>query len=274
MHKKNFVVAVKVGGKVLRESSDRVELPFGSEYSVMLKNLDTVKIQAQISIDGKQATDWLVIDSGKDVNVERFMQGNLNQGNRFKFIERTERIEQHRGIDAEDGLVRIEFKREKVYQSPQIVHHYNHYSRPWWTYEPIILPRPIFYGTVTCSNSLSQHDSSTTNMTRSAVGGSVSVGALQKLYNGPISCNMMEAAQNEAGITVNGSISNQKFITVSDFECEPSEAIVLHLVGKTGNAPVKIVKTTDIKPVCNTCGKKNKAISKFCSECGTSLEKV
>src|ERR1700676_1587045 len=103
-YRKNFVCAIKVNGKVLRESSDRVELPFGSEYGVLLKNLDSVRMQARISIDGKEATGWLIIGPNQSIDVERFVE-DLDRGNRFKFIERTERIEEHRGIKAEDGLV-------------------------------------------------------------------------------------------------------------------------------------------------------------------------
>jgi hypothetical protein len=138
MHKKNFVTAIKVDGKVLRESSDRVELPFGSEYSVMLKNLDTVRMQAQISIDGQDASGWLVIEPGKSVDVERFYRQNRERGNRFKFIERTQRIEDHRGVSAEDGLVRVEFRREKVYDPPQIVEHHTYHHHTW----PYVSPRP------------------------------------------------------------------------------------------------------------------------------------
>src|SRR5579863_1787511 len=118
-YKKSFVAAIKVNGQILRESSDRVELPFGSEYSVLLKNLDSVRMQARITIDGTDATGWLVIEPGRDIDVERFVK-DLNKGNRFKFIERTERIEQHRGIKVEDGLVRVEFRREKIYEAPKV----------------------------------------------------------------------------------------------------------------------------------------------------------
>jgi hypothetical protein len=138
MHKKNFVAAIKVDGKILRESSDRVELPFGSEYSVLLKNLDTVRMQAKIDIDGQDATSWLVIEPGQSIAVERFYRGNRDQGNRFKFIERTERIEEHRGIQAEDGLVRVEFKREKVYEPSKIVEHHTYHHWPYYSSLPYI----------------------------------------------------------------------------------------------------------------------------------------
>jgi hypothetical protein len=165
-YKKNFVCAIKVDGKVLRESSDQVELPFGAEYSVLLKNLDSVRMQARISVDGKDATGWLVIAPGQSVDVERFVE-NLDQGNRFKFIERSEAVEAHRGIKAEDGLVRVEFKREKIYPITYT------YSYPYYTYiHPLYVP---FQGQITCNsvNVSGNVSSQSGDVTRSASGGQI-----------------------------------------------------------------------------------------------------
>src|SRR5579864_7262156 len=98
-HKRNFVIAIKVGGKVLRESGSEVELPFGSEYSLLMKNLDTVRVQAKVEIDGDDVSGWLVLQPNSSLELERFIRnGNLERGNRFKFIERTEAVEAGRGI--------------------------------------------------------------------------------------------------------------------------------------------------------------------------------
>jgi hypothetical protein len=105
-HKRNFVIAIKVGGKVLRENADEVQLPFGSEYSVLLKNTNSVRAMAQISIDGVIAGPWYILGPNSSVEIERFNNsGNNERGNKFKFIERTEAVEEHRGIKIEDGLV-------------------------------------------------------------------------------------------------------------------------------------------------------------------------
>lgn len=293
MHKKNFVAAIKVDGKVLRESSDRVQLPFGSEYSVLLKNLDTVRMQAQISIDGQDASGWLVVDPEASIDVERFYRQNRDRGNRFKFIERTDRIEEYRGVGAEDGLVRVEFRREKVYENPQIVEHhtYHHHSYPY------LYPRTYPYYTINnaggaqgslvskfgilgASSSGLSKQATSGSTTRSSGPSGQSVRAMNMMtasesYSGPISANVQQTQQqNDAGITVDGSISNQRFISVAGFECEASEVIVLHLIGKKAGASVKVAKTTQAKLECSTCGKKNKSNAKFCLECGTSLEKV
>src|SRR6185503_8982520 len=100
---------------ILRESDSSVSLPFGCEYSILVKNLNSVRAQIAVSIDGKDAVGRMVIAPNSSIELERFVQnGNLEAGNRFRFIERTAGIEKHRGIGADDGLIRIEGWREKV----------------------------------------------------------------------------------------------------------------------------------------------------------------
>lgn len=270
MYKKNLVVAVKVNGQVLRESSDRVELPFGSEYSILLKNLDTVRVQAKISIDGQDASGWLVVNPNDSMEVERFVK-NLDRGNRFKFIERTDKIESHRGVKAEDGLIRVEFKREKVYETPKVVEHhtYHHhdydYTWPYWKYNYRTWPYYEPFVTYTSTSGL--------GATQCSV--NTSCGQLKaQSFNLMRSSANMDIVEQEAGITVPGSVSEQKFVSVSDFATEKSEVIVLHLVGKVGGTQIKTAKTVRTKLSCETCGKKNKSNVKFCAECGTSLERV
>jgi hypothetical protein len=286
MHKKNFVAAIKVGGKVLRESSDRVELPFGSEYSILLKNLDTVRMQAKISIDGTEATGWLVLGPNSSMEVERFVK-DLDRGNRFKFIERTEKIENHRGVQAEDGLIRVEFKREKVYEAPKITehhtyhHHYNDYYYPWnrW-YGP-------YYNTITTSwrqGGIIDADESVNNsfqFTKSLSGSQSQSRSMMAQNSQTVSQSMGNSGGivsacnfNDAGITVPGSLSDQRFVTVSGFETEASEVIVLHLIGRKGTAVIPVARTVAQRPTCETCGKRNLPTAKYCIECGTSLERV
>ena len=113
MYNNKLAIALKARGKVLREFKDTVYVPFGTEYSILIKNLNTVKVAVTVSIDGTDATEGcrLIIDPNKEMDLTRFIKnGNLNTGNRFKFIERTSSIEDHRGIKVDDGLIRIEFE--------------------------------------------------------------------------------------------------------------------------------------------------------------------
>lgn len=298
MYKKNFVAAIKVGGKVLRESNDRVELPFGSEYSILLKNLDSVRVRASIQIDGSDAVEGLVIQPNSEIEIERFLRstGSLDQGNRFKFIERTAKIEDHRGIKADDGLVRVEFEREKVFNPPiQVVHHtytYPYVPPTWintsgsnsltdmWKYSST--SGPGFQGQMTNSSAPSPR----TMLARSRRGGytgqtvhadydaePISASVVNEVLSAPFNYKF-NPEPNEAGITVEGSVSSQKFVPVQGFECETPDVVVLHLIGRKQGTPIQVAKTVRAKVACTTCGTKNKSSVKFCKECGTSLEKV
>ena len=114
MYSNNLAAAIIVGGKVLREFGDTVYLPFGSEYKIRIKNLNSVRAKVSIEIDGQCVTDGsLVVDAFGTTDLERFIRnGNLDRGHRFKFIERSEKIEQYRGIGAEDGIVSIRYEFE------------------------------------------------------------------------------------------------------------------------------------------------------------------
>ena len=116
MYTNRFVCSVKVNGKILREQSSLVTLPFGSEYTILLKNLNSRRAMVKVSVDGQDATEGtrLIIAPNATLELERFIKnGNFSRGNRFKFIERTAGIEAHRGIKADDGLIRCEFWSEK-----------------------------------------------------------------------------------------------------------------------------------------------------------------
>lgn len=161
-YSKGFIACVKVNGKVLREDADIVTLPFGAEYSVLLKNLTSVRAQVKVSVDGTDATEgtWLIVPANGELELERYIRnGNFDKGNRFKFIERTGQIEANKGIGASDGLIRVEYKSEvvqKVVDQTIIRRHYHdeyfYYPRPYiWSY-----PRPYYPWsgdyTITCNN--------------------------------------------------------------------------------------------------------------------------
>lgn len=116
MYANKIVVAIKSHGKTLREVGETTYLPFGSEYSILIKNLNTVRASVKIFVDGVDASESVtfVVPASGQIEIERFVRaGNLNQGNKFKFIERTSKIENHRGVNAEDGLIRVEYQFEQ-----------------------------------------------------------------------------------------------------------------------------------------------------------------
>ena len=270
MYNSKLVASIKANGKVLREFKDTVYVPFGSEYSILLKNLNTVRALINIYIDGDNIVPGgLVLSAGQEIDLERAIRnGNMNEGNKFKFIERTGKIEDHRGVKLEDGLIRVEFQFEKIFKRQDGIQWSNTMWQPTSAdsyYGSVIrstttasTPKSMS-GTVACSDM----SYSATSM---AVGSAtLSVSAATQSFNA--------APQTETGITVAGSKSEQKFVTVSNFTCEPEKHnIILKMLGETpDNEAIRKPITVKAKPKCVTCGKQNKATAKFCSECGTAL---
>jgi hypothetical protein len=294
MYESKLVASLKANGKILREFKDTVYIPFGSEYSFLLKNLNTTRALVNVFIDGEDMTPGgLVLNAGQEVDLERSIKGgNLTEGNRFKFIERTSAIEDGpRGVKLEDGLVRIEFQFEKP---------------PMRVSE---LPRNIFndinFGSLSGSIGTSdnfRYTGSRDTYTNASYNVNGMMRSVDFSKNGEVTAqaasasidkycadngiiNKMDAhdgmatmdsyvPKNDVGITVPGSKSTQKFQTtyMNALESE-KHTIVLKLLGETeDNKPVLKPVTTKHKPKCVTCGKQNKATAKFCTECGTALE--
>lgn len=279
MYANKFAVAVKVAGKVLREQKDTVRIPFGSEYSVLLKNLNTVKALVDVYIDGTNAVPGgLVIPAGQEIDLERWIKNNnLAEGNKFKFIERTGVVEDHRGVGIEDGVVRIEYKFEKVYQRQD---GWSYLNQPIWqvnnsTYNTAISGSVDAIGKTSgiSGSSLDAYGSVTScSLPTSALRAQVTYQSVS-LNNISLTKGIAEP-MNDAGITVAGSKSEQKFNTANWFATEnETHSIVLKLIGKTkDNEPVTEAVTVKHKPKCTTCGKLNRANAKFCNQCGTALE--
>lgn len=273
MYNNKFVATVKSGGKVLREVGDTVYLPFGCEYSVLLKNLNTVRAEARITIDGEDVLggNSIIVNPASDLELERYLK-DLDKGNRFKFIERTASVEEHRGVGATDGLIRIEWQYERV--QPVYTPRIDPWHNTSWTNN--------ISGSYNVNGALRSVDYSkgeNTRMTASIATSnqlqSMGISATSaSLHDGAATMDWMNL-QSEVGITVPGSISSQKFRTVQAFPLEAQKhVIVLQLKGETEDNKVVAPVTVKHKPKCVTCGKVNKATSKFCTNCGTSLELV
>ena len=270
MYNQKLVASLKANGKILREFKDQVYIPFSCEYSILIKNLNTVRAIVNVFIDGENQTpNGLVIRAGQEVDLERSIKNNnLHEGNKFKFIERTGSVEKHRGVKLEDGIVRIEYQFEKImppiawpaYEKPAPYYR----EKDWWstTYGSsgqILRSAVTGIGGSTTSAQMMNVSTSSATSTYGTTKGTFS--DTSKLF------------QNDAGITVAGSKSDQKFGVTPWFPTETEKhTIVLKLLGETAdNRPVERPITVKSKPKCVTCGKQNKAKSSFCTECGTAL---
>ncbi len=256
MYNNNFVLAIKVDGKVLREFADKVYLPFGSEYSIFLKNLTTKRARVSISIDGDDALDGtsIIVDGMSSVDIKRFIRnGNYETGNSFKFIEKTNKISEYRGDRAEDGLVTITYEFENdayktildKYQAKPYITTPDYY----WPYDRTITPS----WTVTCNSGVLR---GTTQSTTSLCSATDSRMALDTM-----------------GITAPGSVNNQKFMTTTTFYGNGiKHSMTLRLMGEEENREVKVPIAVKKLKKCQMCGTNVRQISKFCHECGSAVE--
>lgn len=284
MFKDSFIACVKVNGQILREQASQVRIPFGSEYSLLFKNLSDSRVLVHVYIDGVDQGQGhgLIIDAKSSTELERPF-GDHSHGYRFKFIERTSNIEKHRGVKAEDGIVRIEFEHERPVESlrkPDVKSDYERHldrfvdlpyntPQPWYEKRYDGTGQPHFTpGTITCN---SQWPTAMTN----AVGPSPFRGLVANAQLAIDNCEpvlAMAACANEVGITVAGSESDQKFHVTSGFRhTYVRQIMTLQLAGAVNQVPVKEAVTVQAKPKCKVCGRVNKATSKYCSECGNNL---
>lgn len=284
MYSEKFVVAVKHNGRVLREQGDTVLIPFGSEYTLHFKNLNSVRALARVQVDGQDATKGtsLIVPPNGTIELERFLDASqMDKGHKFKFIERTAKIENGpRGVGAEDGLIRIEFEFEK--QPPKYEYETikRTYINEYWTQ-----PRPYYplwnstttsttfssndAGSVTCSDVSYSANAATTRTSPFRSKGLVA-DASATLQSEVTAQNA--AFVNDVGITVPGALSEQKFEVGAWFPTDgQTHVMVLKLLGQVGKQKVERPVTVKTMQECPTCGTKNKHGTKFCRECGTGL---
>lgn len=250
MYKNNFVAVIKCNGKILRERNGEVYLPFGTEYSILLKNKDANRALVVIEVDGENVLDGhqLIVDGNDTKEIKGFMR-DMNETNRFKFIHKTKEIQKHRGDRLDDGLVRITYQFERS--------------------TPINLTYPNFrHKGRDLDNGFVRNSDFTWNSSSS-----ISFGTVDTFYNSVSCSNSKSFAPNaDEGITVKGQKINQQYQYGHIGLLESAiHTIVLHLKGATNKRPLNKPITVKTKLGCSTCGRKNKSTNKFCYNCGTYL---
>ncbi len=245
-YKKQFVVEVKVDGQILRVRDGAVYLPYGSEYSILLKNLNSKKVSVNISIDGEDVLDnsSLIINPLSIHELKGYLT-NTTAKNRFRFIQKTKQIQEHRGDKIDDGLLRVDF----AFEAPiikKIVHEGQRYNI--W---PSVTYRNINGDVVYNSNCVSK-------VTIDSLG-------ISGELNVPL---------EDEGITVKGSEISESYRYTSIGQLEESSVIIIALKGLYNSSCVSVQDpiTVSKKLFCPNCGTKSKSSFKFCPNCGTFLE--
>lgn len=280
MYHQKMACALKVNGRVLREDGDTVRLPFGSEFEVFVKNMNSVRALVRIEIDGTDIAEGtsFIVPANDSITLERFVKnGNMSQGLRFKFIERTAKIEDGpRGIKSEDGLIRVEYEFER---EPTPI-------RPTYGYS-MLRSKSADSFTKSASKSTGDYwNSSPAQSFDAAFGASAAAfddGMLcstrsMNFSDSSAAMAMPQAASapvSDKGITVGGSVSDQQFKQGAWFPTDGvKHVMILRMLGQVGETPVAKPHLVTTKIECPTCGKKNKSNARFCSDCGTGLINV
>lgn len=284
-----FVATLIHNGKILREFKDSDEnwgfkLPFGSEYAIKFKNLNSTRVAVSVEIDGEDVLNGsrIVIEPNESHDLEGFLD-NSKVKNKFKFIEKTEKISNHRGDKIDDGLIRISYQFEKpdpivikktIIEQDIIKRPMKPLVDPWEPYQYPYGQNPTW---TTCN---SNDDDS--------IKPSGTFDGILRLMGGPVMDSLSEGPtmqtnnarrlsipmENENGITVKGSQTNVSYKTTHLKEMEEQTHImVLKLTGHKESSQAKINQAVTVKTriECPTCGDKNKSSNKFCGGCGTCI---
>lgn len=250
MYKNNLIAVVKCNGKILREKGSTVYLPFGSEYSILLKNEEARKAVVSIEVDGVNVlnNNKLIINGNTSQEIKGFMK-NMSETNNFRFIHKTKEIQNHRGDKIEDGFIRISYQFEAIKQELLTFH------APKWG-----------AGIYRYSNRHPYYTNG--DFGEMLVGSSITKGTTSYNY-----CSTLDNAPHvEEGITVKGSKVNVPYTYGSTSTLEnTTHIIVLQLKGETNSKCVSTPITVSTKVVCSICGRKNRSNNNFCYNCGTCL---
>ena len=285
MYQEKMVVCLKNNGKILREKEGIIQIPFGSEYSIYIKNMESRKAKVKISIDGVDVLNGqsLLINPNETTELEGFLNDCIAK-NKFKFIPKTKEISEYRGDKIEDGLIRVEFWYEKLKPITQHINQvFNPNPNPWW----VTYKQPTYDISPTWTTNTNLNCSNSTNI----VNKSMQMDCLRSFDNNVCQTSLTSncstsdiTAQNcsslnsiksfDDGITVKGEeISQQfKYGNIGVLE-ENSHVIILRLVGfnDIGDKVEKVVTVRD-KLQCRICGKVSGSSGKFCDRCGSYLE--
>lgn len=299
MYVNKFVACIMVDDEVVREvrkdNADLIYLPFGTDYQIRLKNLDYRRAVVSISIDGDDVLDGsrLVVEGNSTTDLKGFLDSKTNKArNAFRFIEKTERVSEHRGDRVDDGLVRIEVQFEEdlpvalieqTIKWPICPPHQPYYPhQDWYPYQPMI----FWYG-----GGLSSGNDGICRGQSFSYSGDCEFTNIQCNVNQQSTMDANVDADDEVdltnlddpgsttntvnadGITVTGNVVGQVFSTTHVRRLTADKVvIVFKLQGKKSDSrPVMKPLLVKSKIECHTCGEKCKSGVKYCGECGTCL---
>lgn len=191
-----FVASIIVDGRPLREFNENgkrtARMPFGTEYKLKLKNTKFSRAIAKVYIDDTKMGDDLVLGPKETIDLERYI--GKGDGRKFKFVSLEQGMKDGSIQDPTNqlnGCIRVEFFEEST-------------------------PCYQIY----------------TNGGLEDLGRKTFTGERRVSFNTPVSNGFTQSTINnffvseEKGATVEGSASDQHFITTTGFETETVPTVV------------------------------------------------
>jgi hypothetical protein len=251
-----FILCILVNGVPVKEKANgEVHIPFGTSYSIRLRNRHSRNAAVQIFIDGENVSgEGYKVPGNDKIDIHRYADKDVT----FKFVdldspEAVEFGKNGPNYDKSKGLIEGRFYLEKEKPAPKPVehHHHHHYPnpRPVW---PIHLESYRYSGGVTYradgsidqdsyvnahdsrggARASGQHTNSTKGYSEIAKGGTVrdanrtvtcssTAPASASYSSGPIGVAGAQGSQGSPGVqlregaTVEGHVSGQRFHKVS-----------------------------------------------------------
>jgi hypothetical protein len=258
MYNSKMVASIKCNGKVMREHGDTVYLPFNSDFTIFLKNLNTKRVQVNITIDGEDVLDGscLIINAGESLDLKRWLlNGDMKTGPKFRFIEKTEGIRETRGEGAMDGLIEITYQYEKPWYVGGSYHGGPYFNDPF---------NPTF----------GYRNDASIGSSLGGPSGGTTTGATYRSSVNYCTANLGTFNDaNEDGLTVKGEDTQQEFSSTFMGALETEKySIVLQLKGDVNQEKVRKPITVKTKITCPVCKKRQSSNNKFCSQCGNNLK--
>jgi len=273
--------------KEYNNSGERVVyLEDGNEFQIQLFNPLSVTIGANISINGKDLSNRLIIKPGERIWLERY----LDSPNKFLFSTYTVNGNNSEVKEAikNNGIVTIKFYKEKerhpiqIVSNPVCVYYDNTYTYPCTITGSInaVDSSNIKNGLNSCVNNNTDYlnliDSDSNILSSSITTASAS--SATTAYYSAVSSDNIETATYvkpkkekniETGRIERGSHSNQSFDYINiDFEYWSFRTETIHILPKSQ----KQYSSSDLeKKYCSECGRKIKDKFKFCPFCGNKL---
>lgn len=255
------------------ECSRVVYMKNNSEFQIQIFNPYDYTIGADISINGKQMSNRIIIKPGQRIWLERY----LDEARKFLFSTyEVENSYEAKQAIRNNGLIKVSFYKEKSYQEP--IHIYTSEPNTWYNYKNY----KLYSNENNDYTAINAIDNTAVNFcaetTRGLSNSSVTSAATSTTYTSTLGMSDAQPARAkninanvrsksiETGRIEKGSHSNQEFENVFlDFEYCSFRTETIQILPESQ----KPYTDKDLKKVyCVNCGRKLNTKYKFCPYCG------